>query len=104
MSYQVVVQVDTFHENLWKSLSARLDAMRAELGECTIEMVLHGSAVKALVQLVEPIDHVSIVVCQRALVGNGIDLSSLPSFVDVVPSGLAYLVKKQTEGWTYLKL
>lgn len=104
MIYQIVIQVDTSEENLWKSLPARLKAMREDLGECEIEVVLHGSAVQSLLQLVKPIEQVSIIACHRALIGNHIPESSIPSFVQVVPSGLAHLVKKQADGWAYLKV
>ena len=104
MTYQLVVQVGIFQENLWKSLPTRLKALREDLGDCEIEVVLHGSAVKSLVQLKESIDQVSVIACHRALIGNHIQEDSIPSFVQVVPSGLAHLVKKQARGWTYLKL
>ena len=104
MIYQIVIQVDTHQDNLWKSLPARLKAMREDLGDCEIEVVLHSSAVKSLPQLDKPIEQVSIIACQRALIGNHIPEESIPSFVHVVPSGLAHLVKKQADGWAYLKV
>jgi intracellular sulfur oxidation DsrE/DsrF family protein len=41
--------------------------------------------------------------CNNSLINRKIDKSALLPFVTVVPSGVAELVKKQAEGWQYLR-
>jgi intracellular sulfur oxidation DsrE/DsrF family protein len=41
--------------------------------------------------------------CRNALVIHAIDEASLPGFVTVVPAGITELVKKQAEGFAYIK-
>ncbi|WOK04488.1 DsrE family protein [Imperialibacter roseus] len=100
MEHRIVIQV----EHYGSGLTARLADMQADLGAANIEVVLHGEAVRALIGDVQlPLVN-SIIACQRALRSQQIDPEQLPAGVQVVPSGLAQIVRRQTEGWAYLKL
>jgi intracellular sulfur oxidation DsrE/DsrF family protein len=46
---------------------------------------------------------VQFIACRNSLAGNKIDEKLLPSFVTVVPAGVTELVKKQSEGYAYIK-
>lgn len=46
---------------------------------------------------------VRFLACRNALRANNIDEKSLPSFVEVVPAGMTELIKRQTEGYAYIK-
>ena len=46
---------------------------------------------------------VHFIACRNSLVGNKIDEKLLPNFVEVVPSGVTELIKKQAEGYAYIK-
>ncbi|MBL4938335.1 DsrE family protein [Clostridium sp. YIM B02515] len=46
---------------------------------------------------------VRFIACRNSLVGNKVDEESLLSFVTVVPSGVSELIKKQSEGYAYIK-
>jgi intracellular sulfur oxidation DsrE/DsrF family protein len=46
---------------------------------------------------------VQFVACRNSLVGNKIDEKVLPGFVKVVPAGVTELIKKQSEGYAYIK-
>ncbi|MCK8600247.1 DsrE family protein [Desulfoferrobacter suflitae] len=46
----------------------------------------------------------SIVVCEESLRCLNIRVDSLPEFVQPVPNGLAELIKRQKEGFLYMKI
>jgi len=46
---------------------------------------------------------VKFLACKNALRANKIDEKSLPGFVEVVPSGMTELTKRQAEGFAYIK-
>lgn len=46
---------------------------------------------------------VRFLACRNALRANNIDEKSLPSFVEVVPAGMTELIKRQAEGYAYIK-
>ncbi len=46
---------------------------------------------------------IRFVACSNALKGMGIAKGQLPSFVEVVPVGVAELIEKQHQGYAYIK-
>lgn len=46
---------------------------------------------------------VSFVVCNNALGMNGLSVDQVYSFVTVVPAGITEIIKKQAEGYGYIK-
>jgi len=46
---------------------------------------------------------VKFVACRNALKGQLVDEESLPDFVTVVPAGITEIVRKQAEGYAYIK-
>lgn len=48
-------------------------------------------------------DGVRFVLCRNALRSHDIDESALPAFVTVVPAGITELVRRQREGYSYIK-
>ena len=81
----------------------------------TIEVVANGEAVKDLCEeqakkdgrydtiLDLALDTVKFTACRNALAGAGIRESALIPFVEVVPAGAVELIKKQQEGFAYIK-
>jgi uncharacterized protein len=98
--YRIVIQVEHFGA----ALPERVTNMLANLGPAQFEMVLHGEAVKALVGETPLPAEGEIIACQRALNSQHITLDQLPTNVRLVPSGIAHIVRRQMEGWAYLKL
>lgn len=49
------------------------------------------------------LDTVKFVACQNALAARDIRESSLIPFVEVVPAGIVELIRRQEEGYAYLK-
>jgi intracellular sulfur oxidation DsrE/DsrF family protein len=46
---------------------------------------------------------VRFLACRNALRANNIEEKSLPPFVEVVPAGMTELIKRQAEGFAYIK-
>lgn len=46
---------------------------------------------------------VRFLACRNALKANNIDEKNLPAFVEVVPAGMTELIKRQKEGFAYIK-
>ncbi len=77
-----------------------------------IEVVCHGEGIGML--LVQPgrvndlirkahDQKIEFVACNNTLRGKKIDRKKLYPFVQIVPSGVAEVVHKQEDGWSYLK-
>lgn len=76
----------------------------------TVEIVVNGGAVVLLtssssVRGLEELLTLGVVVaaCNNALQGNGIDPADLCPGVTVVPAGVVELVRRQGEGYAYIK-
>lgn len=46
---------------------------------------------------------VRFLACRNALRANNIDEKDLPPFVEVIPAGMTELIKRQAEGYAYIK-
>ena len=47
--------------------------------------------------------NVKIIACRNALRANAISEDVLPIFITVVPAGITRIIKKQSEGYSYVK-
>jgi intracellular sulfur oxidation DsrE/DsrF family protein len=77
-----------------------------------VELLVNGPAVKAFKAEDNPIlDKISkilqqsvvIALCNNALRSHGLDPASMLADAIVVPSGVGELVRKQAEGWAYIR-
>jgi len=85
----------------------------AELGEDQVdaEVVTNSEGVKALLKAgpgAERIDELSakgvrFVLCSKSLKAMGLEKAEFVTIAEVVPSGTGELVKKQAEGWAYVR-
>jgi hypothetical protein len=85
---------------------------RAQVPDLQVEVVFHGQAVFAVmndslqfasrVKLAKE-KGVTLAVCNNSLKRLKIDPSKLMAETTVVPSAVVELIKKQAEGWSYLK-
>jgi len=64
-----------------------------------------GSINGSLLEQMEKLSKVGVkfVACRNALKGQLVDEESLPDFVTVVPAGITEIVRKQAEGYAYIK-
>ena len=112
--YKVIFHID---ENdkwnlLLKNVSNLLNATDGE--EVYIEVLANSEAVKyyapsqnfnADIETMKNLHKkgVKFVACNNALAAHGIQKENIIEFVDVVPAGVLELVKKQNEGYAYIK-
>jgi intracellular sulfur oxidation DsrE/DsrF family protein len=77
-----------------------------------IEVVFHGYAVKSLLLVEKSFEArikaakqkgVTLAVCNNSLKRLNINPSELMSETTIVPSAVVEIIKKQSEGWAYLK-
>lgn len=48
-------------------------------------------------------DGIAFLICENTLKNRQISKSIFPSWVDYTPAGIAYIVERQEEGWSYIK-
>jgi len=85
----------------------------ADLGEDQVdaELVTNSEGVKALLKTGpygEKVDElakkgVRFILCSKSLRAMGLEREEFFDHAEVVPSGTGELVKKQTEGWVYVR-
>ncbi len=90
----------------------QINNARAQVPDLQVEVVLHGQAIFAVmndslqfasrVKLAKE-KGVTLAVCNNSLKRLKIDPSKLMPETTVVPSAVVELIKKQAEGWSYIK-
>jgi intracellular sulfur oxidation DsrE/DsrF family protein len=90
----------------------QINNARAQVPDLQVEVVFHGQAILAVlndslqfasrVKLAKE-KGVTLAVCNNSLKRLKIDPSKLMPETTVVPSAVVELIKKQADGWSYLK-
>ncbi len=113
--YKVIFHIDEISK--WKHLLANvsnlLNGMEGE--KLCVEVLANSEAVKyydstqdlnSNINTMESLNKrkVKFAACNNALKAYHINTENLFNFIDVVPAGVVELVKKQSEGYAYIKL
>jgi len=111
--HQVVMQLNTADTAVWSSMLGNIrNFQKVWPGNVKVEVVVHGKALNFLVasksHLVADVDAMTKLgvvfnACENTMNKYGIKKEMLIPSVSSVPSGVAELVIKQEEGWSYLK-
>lgn len=109
--YKVVFQLSDNDTFIQKSLIRQLSNLMETLEPVTIEVVAHSYGVDLLLKdcafntQVEALRDkgVGFIVCKKTLDREKLDTSAFISNIETVPGGLAHIIKRQTEGWSYIK-
>jgi len=111
--HQVVMQLNTADTAVWSSMLGNIrNFQKVWPGNVKIEVVVHGKALNFLVasksHLVADVDAMTKLgvvfnACENTMNKYGIKKEMLIPSASSVPSGVAELVVKQEEGWSYLK-
>jgi len=111
--HQVVMQLNSADTAVWSSMLGNIrNFQKVWPGNVKIEVVVHGKALNFLVasksHLVADVDAMTKLgvvfnACENTMNKYGIKKEMLIPSVSSVPSGVAELVLKQEEGWSYLK-
>ena len=109
--YKVVFQLSDNDTFVQKSLIRQLSNLRETLDPVSIEVVAHSYGVDLLLKDCAFQSHVlalsdqgvSFIVCEKTLDREKIDFAAFIPEIKTVPGGLAHIIKRQTEGWSYIK-
>jgi uncharacterized protein len=67
-----------------------------------IELLFNDSPVKNKLHLLHE-KGVTFLFCQNTLTDRKIKISKFLAFSKIVPSGVAHIIVRQSEGWSYIK-
>ena len=96
----------------WSLALTNLENILNEVGEekAKLELVANAEAVKgfidpSLTSSMEVLNSrgVRFVACQNALKAFHVEPTSLPGFIEVVPAGVVEVIRKQSEGYAYVR-
>lgn len=110
--HRVVWDLSSADTTVQGAVFRQINNARTEIPDLDIEVVFHGQAVFAVMKdstqfasriKIAKEKGVTLAVCNNSLRRLKIDPSQVSPLATVVPSAVAELIKKQTEGWSYLK-
>jgi hypothetical protein len=96
----------------WSLALTNLENILNEVGEenAKLELVGNAEAVKgfldpSLTSRMEALNSrgVRFVACRNALMAFHVEPASLPGFIQVVPAGVVEVIRKQSEGYAYVR-
>lgn len=107
----VIIQVSDDSVAAWNFTLRNVKNMKAELGTVKIEVVAFGPGIYMLArnsgvhdQLdAEMLEGVNFVACEDSMHARNLHRKDMYPDVEFVPSGVAEIVSKQLQGWSYLK-
>ncbi len=111
--HQVIMQLNTADTSAWSGVIGNIRNMQKIWpGKVKIQVVVHGKALDFLVaaksHLIQDINiaankGVVFTACENTMQKYQITKEMLIPFATTVPSGIAEIVLKQENGWSYLK-
>ncbi|HEU5148073.1 MAG TPA: DsrE family protein [Chryseosolibacter sp.] len=109
--YKVVFQLSDNDTFVQKSLIRQLSNLMETLEPIAIEVVAHSYGVDLLLKDCAFKTHVQalkdngvdFIVCEKTLDREKLDTSAFIPNIKTVKGGLAHIIKRQTEGWSYIK-
>ncbi len=108
----VVVHLDEEGEDKYRTVLRNVGNLVTDLGDqATVELVAHGPGIgvcltdSSLAQDLQDLIGRGVVVaaCENTLEMKSIDRERLAAGVVTVPSGMGELVRKQQQGWAYVR-
>lgn len=108
---KVVFQLSANDTFVQKSLISQLQDLLKDVDDITVEVVTYGYGVDLLLRdspfkkEIEALQKqgVAFLVCQNTLHHEKLDPSGLLALGKIIPAGLAHVIKRQGEGWCYIK-
>lgn len=113
-SHRVVIEVSEDDPKVWEAVLNNVENLRNALGPdaTTIELVAHGGGLGMLLgsnqtqaERMERLagDGVVLAACENTMRRKKIGRADLLPFATTVDSGVAQIVRKQEQGWSYVK-
>ncbi len=111
--HRVVFQFVASDRPSQKALISNLRNLLDYWPEAEVEVVFHGPGITMVTTADAPLPellrtlvhgyHLRLVVCGNTLRGHKLTQADLLPFVGTVPVAIAELIRKQEEGWAYIK-
>ena len=111
--YRVLFHLDECGKARAGLVLTNIENLLLDLGDnVEVELVANAEGVQVLLKAGNPLvpqlerlatKGVRLVACANALRAAGIDKDALLAQAEVVPSGVGELVRKQAEGWAYIR-
>lgn len=109
--HKVLLQLTSDDPEIHKSAISHIHNIIKAFDQIDIELVTHGKGIGLLLKgsvlesnlqkLAEK--GVKLLVCKNALEANNLSESDVLAFCQVIPSAVAHLIVRQSEGWSYLR-
>ncbi|MEJ5960882.1 DsrE family protein [Pedobacter immunditicola] len=108
---KVVIQLSSNDTLVHRSLLKQLNNIQKAFNKVTIEVVAHGPGIELLSKQSPFINTIAVLhqrgiaflVCQNTLNEKKVSPQALVPLIKIIPSGLAHVITRQSEGWSYLK-
>ena len=111
--HHVVFQFTNAQDTLQqKALVKQLQNLKAHWPDATLEVILYNQGLELLlpnkgilIPAVKALNEegVSWIICENTLKNRQFSKEQFPAWVDYVPAGIAHIVERQEEGWSYIK-
>lgn len=112
--HKIVFELTSEDQKTWETLLNNLENVRKELGPKTeMEVVAHGNGIGLLLKKSNfqkdrlqklTKEGVKFLGCENTMKRKKITRDELYDFTGTVPAGLAEIIRKQKEGWAYIKI
>jgi intracellular sulfur oxidation DsrE/DsrF family protein len=112
IKYKAVWDLSSSDTTTQAAVFRQMNNVRAEMPDVELEVVFHGKGIytvmkdsiqfRSRIKIAKEMG-VSMVVCNNSMKRLKIDAKELASEVVIVPSAMAQLIKKQAQGWSYIK-
>lgn len=113
--YRVVIQVTVASPEQWSGLLGNIENLRRALGDelREVEVVAHGPGIGLVLRTnttqadrmnVLSTQGVRFVACENTLIHRKLSKADLLPFVGTVDAGVAQVVRRQKQGWQYIRV
>lgn len=112
--HKIVFELTSEDTKTWETILNNLENVRKELGPKTeMEVVAHGNGIGFLLKKSDfqkdrmkklSTEGIKFLGCENTMRRKNISRDELYEFAGTVPAGLAEIIRKQSEGWAYIKI
>lgn len=109
--HKVILQLTSNDPAVQKSALSHIHNILEAFDQIEIELVTHGKGIELLLKgstLENSLQNikekgVKLLVCRNALDAKKLSDSDVLPFCQIIPSAVAHLIVRQSEGWSYLR-
>jgi uncharacterized protein len=111
--YKAVFELTSEDQKTWKGILGNIKNTKDALKDVEIALVAHSAGISFLTKKNEELqkkikeladNEVKFYACQNTMEKKGIVHKDLLTFAEITDSGVAEIIRKQNEGWSYVKV